>query len=161
MSIGAISGDLGAQAAALAIQNGEDERRTGHEERDAAYAVEAHDDAEQVQTLHGEASDLRMQGGFDMAAGFVTAAAKAASPVAGAAMEGMQKAGDDLLAASQKDDDADAAADKAAADQAENAAKDAGERATDATSNINAALDFNRNYQATEAAVAQAALHRA
>ena len=57
-------------------------------------------------------------------------------------------------------DEATAAAQKAAANQADNAVKTAAGAADDANAVIAAALDFDRNYTTTEAQAQLAALHR-
>lgn len=155
------SGDVGAQVAALMVEDGDDERTAAHAQRDAQERIEQQDDAAQVKTLHDEASSMRVQGGFDGVAAGVTAIAKACSPVAGAAGEGLEKVGDSAFGAYQKDDEASAAGSKAAANQAATAAKDDDDLANDANGDVGAAIDFARNYTQTEAATTQAALHRA
>jgi hypothetical protein len=160
-AVGTYGGDLGAEVAALSIQNGQDERTTAHIERDNEEAAEAAADAAQVQAMHDEASSLRTQGWVDGAMAVGTAVLKAYCPAAGAAADGCTKVADGALSAAQKDHEAEATGSKAASDQAQTAVKDADETATSATSTINAALDFYRGYAAAESAAQQAALHRA
>jgi hypothetical protein len=153
--------DLGGQVAALAIENGDAERTTAHVERDAEEHAEAAADAAQVQAMHDEASKMRTQGWFDGGMAVGTAVLRAYCPAASAVTEGGTKIGDACFQASQHDDEATAAAQKAASDQAQTAVKDASDTVTDADANISTALDFYRTYTATEAATQQAALHHA
>jgi hypothetical protein len=153
--------DMGAEVAALAIENGDDERTTAHVERDAEEHTEAMADAAQVQAMHDEASNMRTQGWFDGGMAVGTAVLRAYCPAASAAIEGGTKVGDACFQSAQHDDEATAAAQKAAGDQAETAVKDATDTASDANADISTALDFYRTYTATEAATQQAALHHA
>jgi hypothetical protein len=68
---------------------------------------------------------------------------------------------DGLFGASQHDDEASAAQDKAAADRYASDAKDASDAANSADATVSNALDFARSYVATEAQTQAAALHRA
>ncbi len=154
-------GDLGAEMAALAVENGEVERTTAHEERDAQEVAETQADAAQVSAMHDEASSMRAEGWFDAGVGIAGAGAKAYSPVLAAGVDATEKLGDGFFHAAQHADDADATAQKAAADQAQTAAKDDDQAANDAEARIGTVLDFDRNYSATEAQIQLAALHRA
>lgn len=173
-------GDPGAEMAALAVENGETERVNAHQERQAEEAAEAKADADAVQAMHEEASSMRAEGFFDAATSVAGAAIAVACPmpaassatssqaagatrglVAGHLMDGVAKLGDGLFHASQHDDEANAAADKATATQHDDAAKDAAANAADASATISAALDFDRNYSSLDAQVQLAALHRA
>lgn len=167
------NGDPGEEMAAIAVENGETERTLAHQERDTEEAAEARADAAQVQAMHDEASSLRAQGVFDAATSVVGACLAVACPpaasgaptvqglVAGHLSDGVEKLGDGLWKAAQHDDEARATADKADANQHENAAKDAADAAGDANASISAALDFDRNYTSTAAQTQLAALHRA
>jgi hypothetical protein len=153
--------DIGAQVAALAIENGDEERATAHVERDAEEHAEAAADAAQVQAMHDEASNMRTQGWVDGGIAVGAAALQSYCPAAAAAVQGGAKVGDACFQAKQHDDEATAAAQKAASDQAQTAVKDDSDTATDANAAISTALDFYRTYTATEAAAQQAALHHA
>jgi hypothetical protein len=154
------SGDLGEEMAALDVQNGEVERRTADEQRETEEAAEAQADAAEVQAMHDEASSMRAQGVFDGVVSIASSAAKAYCPAAGAAIDAGEKVGDGFWHAAQHDDEANAAAQKAAANQADNAIKTAAGAVDDANAAIAAALDFDRNYTTTEAQAQLAALHR-
>jgi hypothetical protein len=166
-------GDLGAEIAALAIQNGNTQRATAHAQRAIDEADQERADAAQVQAIHSEASSMRAQAWVDGGIGVAAAFGDAFIPRAptggpsgwGAASTDLTAAAtkmvDGFFAAAQHDDEADAASDKAAADRFANDAKDASDAANDATATINTALDFARSYVATEAQTQAAALHRA
>jgi hypothetical protein len=175
-------GDPGEEMAALMVENGEAERTAAHQERETEEAAQQQADAAQVQAMHDEASSLRGQGVFDAATAVVGACIDVACPVATAgagatsaasagavteglvarhATDGVEKLGDGLWKAAQHDDEANAAADKASADQHASAAKDASDAASDANATLAAALDFDRNYTSIEAQTQLATLHRA
>jgi hypothetical protein len=179
-------GDIGAEVAALNVEVGNSERTNAHDQREADEANQQTADNQQVQALHDEASSIRTQAWIDGAIGVAEAcatvaigvsAANAASTAGGAAnaasgynsatgastaiFTGVNKVFDGLCGAGQKDDEANAAADKAAADRYAADAQDASQDATDADSFVNASLDFVRGYEATVAATQTAALHRA
>jgi hypothetical protein len=175
-------GDIGAEVAALAVENGQTERNSDHEQRRLDEAGQQTADDQQVQAIHEEASSLRTQALVDGAIGVGTAvvdagigiyAAQAASAasatsryttgnaISTALSTGLSKVTDGLFGAAQKDDEANAAADKASADRYASDAQDASQDATDAESFVNSALDFVRGYEATVAQTQAAALHRA
>jgi hypothetical protein len=163
------SGDPGELMAALDVENGEAERTTAHQERDAEEAAETAADAAQLQAMHDEASSLRAQGVFDASTAVVGACLAVACPpaasgaatvgglVAGHLSDGVEKLGDGFWKAAQHDDEARATAAKQHADAARNAT----DAANDANANLGAALDFDRNYTSIEAQTQLAALHRA
>jgi hypothetical protein len=155
------SGDLGAEVASLAVEDGETERTTSHEERDAEEQAMAQHDAAQVGAMRDEASSMRTEGLFDAAAGVGEACVKVACPDAVPIADGLAKLGDGVWHAAQHDDEATAAAQKAAADQAQSAAQNDAEAGNDASDYVKAALDFYRGYVATEGQTQSAALHRA
>jgi hypothetical protein len=162
LEVSSMGGDVGDQVAALMVENGEAERTTDHQARDAAREAESQADTAQVQALHDEASSMRTQGWVDAAAGVGNAILKAyGTPIGQAAGEAATKVGDSAFSATQHDDEATAAADKAAADQAQAAAQDDTDAANDASQSIQTALDFDRTVQTTEAQTQLAALHRA
>jgi hypothetical protein len=166
--------------AALAVENGETERVNAHQQRQAEEAAEAKAEADAVQAMHDGASSMRAQGFFDAATSVAGAAIAVACPmpvassatsgqpasatrglVAGHLMDGVAKLGDGLFRAAQHDDEAKASGDKATATLHDDAAKDAAASAADASANISAALDFDRNYSSLDAQAQLAALHRA
>jgi hypothetical protein len=166
-------GDPGEEMAALAVENGENERTTAHLDRQAQEQAETQADNAQVQAMRDEASSLRAQGVFDAATSVVGACLAVACPpaasgapsvgglVGGHLSDGVEKLGDGLYKAGQHDDEASAAAAKASADQHSNAAKDASDSVSDADATISTALDFDRNCTSTESQTQLAALHRA
>jgi hypothetical protein len=166
------NGDIGEEVAALEVENGETERTTAHEEREADEAAQAQADAAEVSEMHAEASNMRSEGIFDASTAvvgaclaFVCPPAASGAPsvgglVSGHLSDGAGKLGDAWFHAAQHDDEANAALDKSAADQHGDAAKDAADAASAADAEITAALDFERNYTSTEAQTQLAALHR-
>jgi hypothetical protein len=172
-----VCGDLGEEVAALDIELGNSERTEAHDQRSVDEVAQENDDNQQVQEIHDEASSLRTQAWVDGAIGVGEAGASVAiglsygsqaSPAAAgvqggstALFTGANKVVDGLFGASQKDDEANAAADKASADRFQADAQDASQDATDAGGFVNAALDFARTYEATVASTQAAALHRA
>jgi hypothetical protein len=171
---GFVGTDPAGEVAALAIENGEAERTTGHQERDAEEAAEAQANAAEVQAMHDEASSFRAQGYFDAATSVAGAVIGVACPapvagekasmqslIAGHAADGAEKLGDGFWKAAQHDDEASAAADKASSAQHADAAKDASDAAADASATISTALEFDRNALSIESQTQLAALHRA
>jgi hypothetical protein len=167
------SGDLGAELAAVEIQTGDTERSAEHAQRSLDEVAEEQADEAQVQQMHDEASSMRTEawvnggiGVVEAVAGFGFQPSPTGTPTTwGAASTavttGAEKLADGLFSASQHDDEANAAGDKAAADRYASDAKDASDAANDATSFVSNALDFARSYVATEAQTQAAALHRA
>ena|ERR1019366_3313444 len=166
-------GDLGAEMAALEIKNGDAERSMEHTQRSLDEAAQRQADAAQVQSMHDEASSMRtgawLNGAIGVAAAgasvFIPAAATGGPSTGGMAASDLTTAGgkltDGLFGASQHDDEASAAQDKAAADRYASDAKDASDAANSADATVSNALDFARSYVATEAQTQAAALHRA
>ena len=180
------TGDPGAEMAALAIENGEAERTSAHQERDVEEAAETQANAAEVQKMHDEASSMRAAGVFDAVTAVVGAAVTVACPIAFAAdpaapaatamqsqasaaragaaagglFDGLAKLGDSRYQGSQHDDEASAAADRASAGQRGDAVSDANDTASAADATISSALDFERNYSAVEGQIQLAALHR-
>lgn len=160
------------EVAALAIQNGEAEKTTAHEERDAEEAAEAQANAAAVQAMHDEASSVRKQGFFDAGTAVAGAVIGAACPpVAGKealshivlthASDGVEKLGDGFWKGGQHDDEARATAAKAGAAAHADAVKDASDASADASAAIGTALDFSRSVTSIESETQLAALHRA
>ena len=153
--------DIGAEIAEAAVQNGDAERTTSHEARDAEEEAAARADAAEVQTMRDEASSMRTEGVFDAVETVGTAYVKAYCPSATFVGEAEEKLGDGFFHAAQHTDEANAAAHKAAADQAKGAALQDGDAANDANAYVKDALDFYRTYAATAAQTQSAAIHRA
>ena len=169
----ALSGDPGAELAALAVQSGEAEDAVAQEARDTEVAIEVREDARQVDAMHKKAGDIRTAGiweGVGMAvegvAG-VLAVIPASNRVADAVKLGGKAANGGAIIAStfykatEADDDALADAAKSASDLAKGAADDLGDARKSAGDLISAALDFYREYTSAQAAANTAALHRA
>ena len=157
----ATGGDMGAEVAELAVQNGDAERTSAHEARDAEEEAAARADAAQVQALRDEASNMRLEGVFDAATAVGTGCLKMECPSAAFTTEAEEKLGDGFFHAAQHTDEANAAGHKAAADQAKGAADGDGAAANDANAYVKDALDFYRTYAATTAQTQSAAIHRA
>jgi hypothetical protein len=154
------AGDVGEEIASLFVQNADGERRAAQQQLDTELQVEQQADQAEVQAMHDAASSMRTQGYTDFAWGGVSSAVTYYCPEAGPAMQQGGKLVDSVFAADQKDDDANAAQNKATADQAHNAANRDEDAANDANSVRNAALEFDRTYHTTWAETQLAALHR-
>ena len=78
-----VDGDLGAQMAALVIQNAKSQRNANHQIRDAQEHALAREEAAEVQALHDKADDTRtagwVSGGAGMLSGGCTIAGSFAS----------------------------------------------------------------------------------
>lgn len=154
------SGDVGAEIAALAVENGMGERSLAREERQAAEARAQSQEAQEVHAIHAEASSLRVQAWVD--AGTMVAAEVAGKDSAGAALGTAAKTlVDDYFAAGQKDDEANAKACEAASTDAKAAADDAHETLAGANDYIKSALDFYQEYATTRAQTLAVAAQRA
>jgi hypothetical protein len=176
-----LGADMGAEIAALAVKTGESQQDVDTKAAEAQDTVQASADAAQVSTMHDEASTMRTgawtSGLLQMGAGALTiasagvsvgaAAGSTASGVAGGlkgASEGMS--GGSTLAgglnkAATTDMDANAAASKALADAAQQsgAAERDGEKS--ASTFVQAAIDFYKEYEASKAQAQAAAVHGA
>jgi len=154
------SGDVGAEIAALAVQNGEVERSAAHEEREAAEARALAEEAQEVQAIRAEASSMRVEAWVD--AGLtVGAQVVGSSSTAGVIAKAGKALADGYFSAGQKDDEANAKAFDAAAGDAKSAAEDAHDTVADANEYIKAALDFYQEYVTTRAQTLTAAAQRA
>jgi hypothetical protein len=168
-----LSGDPGAELAALAVQSGERQETTAQTSRDIEQKIEVDEDGQQVAAMEKKADDIR-------SAGILEGAGMAAEGVAsvvggcldsrqlgdaighgGKAADGAATLGAAFPKAEAARDDANAAAAKSAADQARGAAEDLHDAKKSASDFISAALDFYREYTSAQASAQSAALHRA
>jgi hypothetical protein len=169
----ALSGDPGAELAALAVQSGEQQENVARAARDNQIELEIHEDALQVDAMHEKAHDILASGiwegvGTATEGAFGVLAAVAPSSRAGDAVKAGGKVanGGALIVstfskAAEVTDDATAAAAKSASDQARGAADDLADAKKSGADLISAALDFYREYTSAQAAANTAALHRA
>jgi hypothetical protein len=169
----ALSGDPGAELAALAVQSGERQETVAQTARDAQEQTEVSDDNQQVAAMHQKADDIRSAGmwqGLGMAAegGGTVAGAFFSSPKITQELQGggkMANGGATITAthfsAAEANDDANADQARAAADQAKGAADDLHDAKKAGGDFISAALDFYREYTSAQASANSAALHRA
>jgi hypothetical protein len=170
----ALSGDPGAELAALAVQSGELQENVARTARDTEVELEVHEDNEQVDALHKKADDIRASGiweGVGMiaegASGVLPAVVPVSSRVAdavklgGKGADGMAVIASTFGKAAEANDDAAAAAARSASDRAKGAADDLSDAKKSAGDLISAALDFYREYTSAQAAANTAALHRA
>jgi hypothetical protein len=154
------SGDVGAEFAALAVENGTVERSTAREEREVDEARVESEQAAEVQALHAEASSLRTEAWVD--AGATLVAQAAGKDTAGAALVKAGKSlADGYFSAGQKDDEANAKACEAAATDAKSAADDAHDTLAGASDYIKSALDFYQEYVTTRAQTLTVAAQKA
>jgi hypothetical protein len=153
-------GDPGAEVAALAVEQGGQERTAARGARAADEELQEHEDAESVQAMRDKASSMRTQAWFDAGATVVKAAC-AQDKTDTELVEAGQKLGDGLFAAGQVNDDANVKAHESAAAGAKFAAQSDTDAIGDATEYIRAALDYYREYASTQAQTAAAAIHRA
>jgi hypothetical protein len=175
----AISGDPGAELAALAVKSGEQQQAGTQAARDTEQKIEVSEDEQQVAAMQKKADDIRSsgladglgmvaEGGFTVAAAGVTASGGAGASAESAALKfdgTVLKAVSGIDSANSKaaeaTDDANAAAAKSASDQAKSAADDAHDAKKSAGDFISAAIDFYREYTSAQASANSAALHRA
>jgi hypothetical protein len=183
-----VSGDPGAEIAALAVQSGETQRKGANEARDAYESAEASEDQQEVDAMRQKADDIRseawtegvgmvVQGGLELGGSCEAldemkgAPSQVTTTRANAEMAAFRGAGGvangvaTLMAAGSKaaqaNDDASAAQHRGNADQAKAAAEDTHDASKDAGDFVKAALDFYNGYVSSEAQTRAAALHRA
>jgi len=174
----AMSGDPGAELAALAVKSGEQQETNAQAARDAQESVEVSEDNQQVAAMNQKADDIRAgglteglgmvaEGGVDVAAaGVIASDGKPTLESAALKFDGtVLKAGSVINGASSRaaeaNADADAAAARSASDQAKGAADDLHDAKKAGGDFISAALDFYREYTSAQASANSAALHRA
>ena len=174
-----LSGDLGAELAALAVRSGEQQETVAQTARDAEERIEVNQDDRQVDAMHKKAGDvlsdglteglgMMAEGGFELAAAGETTAAEGKPTADGYALKAdgticraWSMTGDAFSKAAQANDDATAAAARSASDRARSAADDLHDAKKGAGDFISAALDFYREYTSAKAAADAAALGRA
>jgi hypothetical protein len=174
----AMSGDPGAELAALAVKSGEQQETNAQAARDTQEKIEVSEDNQQVAAMNQKADAIRAgglteglgmvaEGGFDVAsAGAMSSDGKVTVQSAAMKFDGtVLKAGSIIngagFKAAEANDDASAAAAKSASDQAKGAADDLHDAKKAGGDFISAALDFYREYTSAQASASSAALHRA
>jgi hypothetical protein len=154
------SGDVGAEFAAMAVENGEVERSAAREERQAEEARVDFEEAEEVHAIRAEASSMRVEAWVD--AGItVGAQVVGSSSTTGVIAKAGKALADGYFSAAQKDDEANAKAFEGAAADAKSAADDAHDTIADANEYIKSALDFYQEYVTTRAQTLTVAAQRA
>lgn len=179
----ALSGDPGAELAALMVKSGEQQRETAQAARQTQEKVEEQEDDAEVSAMRQKANDIEsagwaeglgmaVEGGMGVAGAAVDAraaegAAGATQRADGAALTAGGKVGNAVgvvAGAYPKADettmDANAAAHKAAADRARAAGDDLKDARKAGDDLVSAALDFYREYTGAKASERGAALHR-
>jgi hypothetical protein len=179
----ALSGDPGAELAALMVKNGAQQREVSEKARDVQESVEEQEDAAEVGAMRQKASDIMNAGwaeGATMmvqgASGLVAAGVDASAPLgdAGAgtrAGAAAVRAGGTMVAsvgtvvgagfhADAAGCDATASSHKASADRAHAAADDEKDAKKAGDDLIAAALDFYRDYVSSQSSERSATLHR-
>lgn len=188
MAVGSSGGgDVGAEIAAMILEESSTERKAARETRGAEEAVEDGAENAQVAAMHAKADDIRSagieEGMFEIAGGACTIAAgtvelsgatatsvtvqkqarfetttmHGASTIFGAFGKGEAAAG----RAQSADDDAAIATHEHAASHAKRAIDDAREDEKAAQDLARKALDFRQEYEQAQASTNSAALHRA
>jgi hypothetical protein len=169
----AMSGDPGAELAALAVQSGEEQQTVAQAGRDTEEKIEVAEDNQQVADMQKKATDIRTAGivtGAGMAAEGGCTLAGAFSQTdkmrqivtgGGKVANGGATIGGAFANAAAANEDANAAAAKSASDQAKGAADDLHDAKKAGGDFISAALDFYREYTSAQASASSAALHRA
>ena len=174
----ALSGDPGAELAALSVESGEQQQKVSQTARDTEAQIEARSDQQEVTAMRQKADDIRIggcvegigmmaEGGCDLAAaGDVTAdgrptPAANADKAQGTIFKATSMIGGAVFKGAEADHDADAAAAKAASDQARSAADDMHDAKKAGGDLISAALDFYREYTSSQASARSSAIHRA
>ncbi|HEY8041391.1 MAG TPA: hypothetical protein VIF15_16410 [Polyangiaceae bacterium] len=160
----ALSGDPGAELAALAVESGQAQRRSARAARDACEAAEVHEQDAEIAAMRQKADDLRVEGlieGAGMAAQGVGAVGGDATKGVGLMAGGAAKVVATGRGADAANDDADATLHKNAAAHAKDAADAMHDTWKEGADYVKAALDFYREYTSTQAQSRSAALHRA
>jgi hypothetical protein len=170
----ALSGDPGAELAALAVKAGQAQQDTAQRARDADEQLEVNEDNQEVASMRQKASEIRDAGiadGLGMVAEGGTAAVAASffpgSPkgdalkAGGKVANGGIQVGSAYTKAAEANRDADAAAHRASADQAKQAADDMHDAKKAGNDYVSAALDFYKEYTSAKGQANSAALHRA
>jgi hypothetical protein len=168
-----MSGDPGAELAALAVKSGEQQETNAQAARDTEQHMEVSEDNQQVAAMEQKANDIRSAGLWEGAGMMAEGAGSIASAFTtsmkwGDGLKGAGKAGDGaaIMGAAQPkaaaaNDDANAAAAKSASDQAKGAADDLHDAKKAGADFISTAIDFYREYTSAQASARSAALHRA
>jgi hypothetical protein len=168
-----MSGDPGAELAALAVQSGEAQQTVAQAGRDVEEKIEVSEDDQQVADMRQKANDIRSAGLWEGAGMMLEGAGAVGSAFAhtalvGDGLKGAGKVGNGVAMmaaakpkAAEANDDADAAAAKSASDQAKGAAEDLHDAKKAGGDLVSAALDFYREYTSAQASAHTAALHRA
>ncbi len=169
----ALSGDPGAMAAAMTIENAHDERTLARNEENAQAALQDREEEAQVAAMRDKASAIRTQalttglceafsGGLSAAsAGFDIQSRSARGLDAAAKLDKtLGDVNDKLGSAEAASDDATAAAHEHAAGHARRAFEQAQGDDKDAHDLLKAALDFYREYSDTANQARAAATHR-
>jgi len=170
----ALSGDPGAELAALMVDAGSRQRETAQAARQTQEKVEEQEDDAEVDAMRQKANDIESAGwaeglgmAFEGGMGVAGAAVGGGARPLGAGLNAGGKVGDavGLVAGGYaKADgatmDANAAAHKAAADRARTAGDDLKDARKSGDDLVSAALDFYREYTGAKASERGAALHR-
>ena len=168
----AMSGDPGAELAALAVQSGEEQQTVAQAGRDVEEKIEVSEDNQQVADMRQKADDMRSagvvegvgmmaEGGASVGAAFVPTKIGLGLQGGGKLANGGATVGKTMFQAAEANDDADAASAKSASDQAKGAADDLHDAKRAGGDLISAARDFYREYTSAQASASSAALHRA
>ena len=168
-----MSGDPGAELAALAVKSGEQQETNAQAARDAQKNMEVSEDNRQVAAMNQKANDIRSAGLWEGAGMMAEGAGSIASAFTtstkwGDGLKGAGKVGNGaaIMAAAEPkaagaNADADAAAAKSASDQAKSAAEDLHDAKKAGAEFVSTALDFYREYTSAQASARSAGLHRA
>ena len=169
--LGSCADDVGATLAALAVENGQAQRRVATASRDADEARAEEQAVQEVAALHAEAGSIREQAWFDAVTSGAQVAAQQSAPggsqtsssgsVASGALGGAKAFGDGLFAADEKDDEASAKGYDAGVTSARFASDGAHDALADAQSLVQSALELYREFVATQAQTRSAALRGA
>jgi len=179
----ALSGDPGAELAALMVDAGSRQRETAQAARETQEKVEEQEDDAEVNAMRQKASDIETAGwaeglgmAFEGAMGIAGAAVSARAAIgdpgasrravgAGLTAGGRLGSATGLVAsaypkADEATMDANAAAHKAASDRARTAGDDLKDARKSGDDLVSAALEFYREYTGAQASERGAALHR-
>jgi hypothetical protein len=159
-----LSGDPATALAALAIQNGKDERDIERTAKSTFDAIEDREEQAEVDQMHQKADDIRsnalISSGLEVSAGAPTCAGAKYDGVA-KTLDAGGKAYGALGKATEEVDEATIRTHEHAANHAKRAAEDARDGVKDATELIKTAIDFYREYTTAKDQAQSAATHRA
>jgi hypothetical protein len=152
-----VGGDVGADLAILGVQSGQLQHAEANDDRNAEEALAQSQADQEVQALRSEAGSMRSQAWMDGALALAQASTGGKSGTIGALLSGVKGVGDGLYASDQKNDEATAKGFEAAVAVSQSGVSGAHDAISDADQLVQSALDFYKEYVATQGQTANTA----